>query len=203
MSPAHERTAHGIRILKHKDPIVRLLNKAGLKPRLHGFRVWQSTFMAMEFLESHPLEQDQRIMEIGCGWGLLGIFCARRFSAQVLLTDADEQVFPYAIAHARLNRVSVRTELVRFENISDHSLREHDVLVGADICFWPELGTQLRRLIERALALGVKKVVLADPGRETFRQLAKHCHRHYMATTVPWDTTSKSGGSMLIVEGST
>ena len=57
----------------------------------------------MEYLAGHPLEQDQRLMEIGCGWGLLGIFCAKKLSVEALLTDGDEQVFPYVMTHARLN----------------------------------------------------------------------------------------------------
>jgi len=89
----------------------------------------------MDYLERHPLEQDQRLMEIGCGWGLLGIFCAKQFAVDALLTDADEQVFAYVMTHAHLNQVSVRTELVRFEGITHRLLRECDILLGADIGF--------------------------------------------------------------------
>jgi predicted nicotinamide N-methyase len=81
-------------------------------------QVWQSTFMLMDYLAEHPLARDPRVMEIGCGRGLLGIFCAKRYAAEVLLTDADEQVFPYAMTHARLNHVSVQTEHVAFERIA-------------------------------------------------------------------------------------
>jgi ribosomal protein L11 methylase PrmA len=90
--------------------------------------------MLMDYLAEPPLAINQRVIEIGCGWGLLGIFCAMRFAAKVLLTDADEGVFPYAMTHARLNHVSVQTEHVSFERITDRGLREHDILVGADIC---------------------------------------------------------------------
>ena len=202
MSMTHVQTSHGIQILKQKHPIIRSLNKAGSTPELHGTRVWQSTFMLMEHLEKYPLDRNRRIMEIGCGWGLLGIFCAKQFSVDVLLTDADEQVFPYVMAHARLNQVPVGTEQARFENITDISLREHDVLLGADICFWPELATHLRRLIERALSLGVEKILLADPGRSSFLGLAKHCQRYFGARVFPWQaaTRARSGGYVLVVE---
>ena len=158
--------------------------------------------MLMDYLAGHPLALDRRVMEIGCGWGLPGIFCAMRFAAEVLLTDADKGVFPYAMTHARLNRVSVRTEHVGFERIADRGLREHDILLGADICFWPELGTALRRLIARALSLGTKKILLADPGRASFMQLANHCQYHYAAKVIPCQapTRTKSSGRILIVE---
>ena len=201
-SHRHVRVAHGVKVLKQQHPVIRSLSKAGPRPKLYGARVWQSTFMLMDYLAEHPLARDPRVMEIGCGWGLLGIFCAKRFAAEVLLTDADAQVFPYAMTHARLNHVSVQTEHVAFERITDRGLRERDILVGADVCFWPELGTALRRLIARALSLGTKKILLADPGRASFMQLASHCQLHYAAKLIPCQAPTRTGssGHILIVE---
>jgi predicted nicotinamide N-methyase len=201
-SHRHVRVAHGVRVLKQQHPIIRSLSKAGPRPKLYGARVWQSTFMLIDYLSEHPLGRDLRVMEIGCGWGLLGIFCAKYFAAEVLLTDADAQVFPYAMTHARLNHVSVQTEHVAFERITDRGLRERDILVGADVCFWPELGTALRRLIARALSLGTKKILLADPGRASFMGLANHCQYHYAAKVIPCHASTRTGssGHILIVE---
>jgi predicted nicotinamide N-methyase len=202
MALAHVRTTHGIEILKPTHPVIRSLNKRGPGPSLHGTRIWRSTFMLIEYLEGHPPQRDRRIMEIGCGWGLLGIYCAKQFPVEVLLTDADAEVFPYVTAHARLNGVSVKTEQARFDGIKDRRLASHDLLLGGDICFWPELGTQLRRLIERGLSLGVTKVILADPGRRSFMRLATYCQRRLAATLIPWQMSNrnKSGGYLLIVE---
>lgn len=202
MSLTHVRSTHGIQILKPTHPIIRSLNKRGPGPSLHGTRIWQSTFMLMEYLEGHPLEEGSRIMEIGCGWGLLGIFCAKRFSVEALLSDADPDVFPYVTAHAQLNSACVQTEQARFDGITDRCLAAQDLLLGGDICFWPELATQLRRLIERGLSLGVTKVILADPGRRSFMRLAAYCQHHLAETMVPWQMAarSKSGGYLLIVE---
>lgn len=204
MSLTHVRTSCGIQILKEKHPLIQSLKKVGSEPRLYGFRVWQSTFMLLEYLSEHPLTPRQRVMEIGCGWGLAGIFCAKQFAAEVLLTDADEQVFPYAMAHAQINGVSVQTRCACFDALTEDSLRDRSILVGADICFWPELGSQLRRLIDRAAAFGVEKIVLADPGRTTFMRLAEHCQRHFVATITPYhvSTRTKSQGFVLIVEPS-
>jgi predicted nicotinamide N-methyase len=156
----------------------------------------------MEYLETHPLEQDQRLIEVGCGWGLLGIFCAKQFAVDALLTDADEQVFAFVMTHAHLNQVSVRTEHVRFEGIAHRRLRKCDILLGADICFWPELGTQLRRLIERALCSGVQKILFADPGRASFMQLAKYCQHQFGATMIRQQAVTRagSGGYVLVIE---
>lgn len=202
MSSMHMRTAHGLQILKQKHPLIRSLNKAGSRPSIYGTQVWQSSYFLMEYLAEHPLEQHQRLMEVGCGWGLLGIFCAKQFAVDALLTDADEQVFAYVMTHARLNQVSVRTEHVRFEGVTHRHLRECDILLGADICFWPELGTQLRRLIERALSSGLQTILLADPGRASFMQLAKYCQYHFDAKMIRQQAArrAESSGYVLVIE---
>lgn len=43
--------------------------------KLHGHWVWQSSYLIMGYLHKHPLESGQRIMDIGCGWGLLDLLC--------------------------------------------------------------------------------------------------------------------------------
>jgi hypothetical protein len=46
------------------------------------------------------------------------------------------------------------------------------LLIGADICFWDAMVDPLKRFISRALAEGVGTVVIADPGRSSFYDLA-------------------------------
>jgi cyclopropane fatty-acyl-phospholipid synthase-like methyltransferase len=45
------------------------------------------------------------VLELGCGWGLVGIACAKTFQAQVTGLDADAAVFPYLQLHAARNGV--------------------------------------------------------------------------------------------------
>jgi predicted nicotinamide N-methyase len=155
----------------------------------------------MSYLETRPMSPGCRVVEVGCGWGLAGIFCAKRFGAKVLLTDVDKRVFPYARAHEALNGVQLGTECTRMERLSDERLGNTDVVLGGDICFWPELGTSLRGLIGRALEQGVRRVVLADPGRPPFLRLADHCQAHFPAELMSWPaaTRSKTENYLLVV----
>jgi predicted nicotinamide N-methyase len=201
MSSAHIRTAHGILIFGQGHPVIRSLRKNTQGPTLHGTQIWQSSYAIMEYLEDHPLPPGTRIMEIGCGWGALGTFCAKRFGADVLLTDADSNVFPYADAHGQLNGVQMRTERQQLEHISAARLSEQQLILGGDICFWPDLARQLQRLIQRALANGVQQILLADPGRKTFMQLADHCQDWYGAELLPWrlGKKTKAKGHLLVI----
>jgi Predicted methyltransferase len=202
MKSPHVRSIHGIQILKSKHQIIKRLRKEEPAPKLYGDQVWHSSFLIMEYLAQHPLPLRQRIMDIGCGWGLLGIYCAKHFASDIVSVDADSGVFPYVRTHETLNDVSVRTEQATFGELKHADFVEQDVIVGADICFWPSMVKELKALISRAMMAGVKKIILADPGRTTFLQLAEHCKENYITRLEPWQsqeqTTSK--GMLLIID---
>jgi predicted nicotinamide N-methyase len=202
MTLAHVRSIHGIRIFKNKHQTIKRLRKESPVPTLYGDQVWHSSFLIMEYLAQHPLPNRQRIMDIGCGWGLLGIFCAKHFDGDIVSVDADSGVFPYVRSHEALNEVSVRTAESTFEQLKHADFAKQDMIVGADICFWPSMVKELKSLIARAMAAGVKKIILADPGRTTFLQLAEFCKENYITRLEPWQsrqqTTSK--GMLLIID---
>ncbi|WP_179957652.1 class I SAM-dependent methyltransferase [Exilibacterium tricleocarpae] len=173
-------------------------------PTLHGHQVWQSSYMIMDYLQEHPLPPGQRIMDIGCGWGLIGIYCAKHFAGRALLVDADSRVFPYVSSHEQLNNVSVETAHASFDQLGDDDFRRQDIVLGADICFWPELLTQLKLLVTTALRAGVKQIIFADPGRPTFMQLADYCKRNFSCILCPRELggRTRSKGYLLVIDNS-
>jgi predicted nicotinamide N-methyase len=201
MADTHIRSVHGVQIMQRRHRIIRALEKAAPRPLVFGTQVWRSSFTMMSYLETQPITRSARVVEVGCGWGLVGIFCAKRFGARVLLTDVDKRVFPYARAHGALNDVHVTIEHIRMERLSNNRLGDTDVILGSDICFWPELGTALRGLVARALDRGVRRVVLADPGRSTFLRLADYCQARFPSELMLWptETRTKTETYLLVV----
>lgn len=194
------RETNGVFILKRKHPIMRRLRKGIPGPEIHGTKVWPSSYFIMKYLEEHPPEQGARIMEAGCGWGLLSIFCATRFGAKVTAVDADKNVFPYLKVHAALNDVKIKTRQERFENIKRKSLAKQDMLLGGDICFWDELVDPLYKLVKKACRENVGRIIIADPGRPPFLKLAKRCKKKFGAKLIEWSIDSpQSGDGYLMV----
>jgi predicted nicotinamide N-methyase len=126
----------------------------------------------MEHLHRSGLQNGLNVLEVGCGWGLAGIYCAKNHSARVTATDKDGDVFPFLALHAEINEVRIHTVQCSFEKLTLSFISRFDLLIGSDICFWNELVTPLRRLIRRALRAGTDRIVIADPGRAPFDELS-------------------------------
>jgi len=83
--------------------------------------------------------------------------------------------------------VEVCTRQASFSDLDGEALRGHEVMLGADICFWDELTQPLLELVERALQAGIQQIVLADPGRPPFHALSDRCVARLGAETKSWE----------------
>jgi predicted nicotinamide N-methyase len=180
-----EIRAYGIRVLQSHHPEVRKLKHLHT-PSVHGNKHWVSSWLLMDYLRCHPLPKGARVMEIGCGWGLAGIYCAKKFDAIVTGVDIDPEVFPYLRLHADINKVHVSTLRQKFNKLKETDLQDIDVVIGADICFWDKMVHPLKRFINRALSAGVKLIIIADPGRSPFEKLSKYFVKKGKGETLDW-----------------
>lgn len=196
------REAYGVKFLlsQHKD--IRSLKRSSLEPSIHGNKFWGSSYLIMDYLQQNPLKKHSKVLEIGCGWGLAGIYCAKQFKAEVSAVDADDAVFPYLQLHANYNKVHIETQKQFFEKITTRQLSQYEVLIGADICFWEELAGSVYNLVNRAIKAGVKKIIISDPERAPFFTLADRCIEKFYAELEPWSVTRprKASGCLLIIE---
>jgi predicted nicotinamide N-methyase len=175
-SPAVKKTEireYGVRAFLPRHHKIRELKRSHA-PSFHGIRLWPSSWLLMDFLNHQGLRKGMRIMELGCGWGLAGIFCARNHGAKVTSLDIDSEVFPYLQIHTQINQVKVTIMQAGFDDLVGDHLKGIDMLIGADICFWDSLAHSLESLIDHALTEGVQFVALADPGRSSFEKLGTH-----------------------------
>jgi len=179
MTIRNQRTAFGLKILNSNHKEIRRLKRAGYVADIHGNKFWNSSLLIMDFLKKPPLKKNLKVLEIGCGWGLLGIYCARQFDAQVTGIDADENVLPYMQLHAEQNGVCIEGKKMTFQQLTTAKLQDFDIIVGADICFWEEMSGMLLNLIKRAKKAGVSQVIIADPCRSPFTDLAQRCQKIY------------------------
>lgn len=115
-----------------------------------------------------------RVLEVGCGWGLAGIYCAKNHGADVTGADIDPEVFPFLDLHAEINDVEVKTMNRGFDGLTEGQLQHFDLLIGADICFWDTQVNPLKGLISRALGTNIPMILISDPGRPPFERLGRY-----------------------------
>ena len=130
--------------------------------------VWSANWVLISYLQKYPIEQYSRVIEIGCGAGVASIYCAKTFGADVIAVDAAKEVFPYLYAHADKNGVAIKTLHRDFALLTTDDLRGTDVLLGVEVGGWRWVVEPLRALMQRARDAEVKRILLSDPGRETF-----------------------------------
>jgi predicted nicotinamide N-methyase len=140
----------------------------------------------IDYLKQAGLPNHLNVLEIGCGWGLPGIFCARNYQATVTCLDTDSEVFPFLDLHARANLIHITTINSGFEYLTPDCLSRVDLLIGAEICYWDDMALQLADLIGTALGSGVRQILIADPGRPPFDNLEEHCLRQYHRRAITW-----------------
>lgn len=157
-------------MLLETDPEIQKLRRV-YKPTLCGDVLWRATWLLIDYLRRQGLPEGVRAMEIGCGWGMAGIYCKKKFKADVICIDKDADVFPYLELLARVNGVKVSTVAKDIDDITEKELEQVDLLIGADISYLYSLVDSVRRLIHRSLRANVRQIVIADPGRPPFAQL--------------------------------
>lgn len=195
------RRFRGVTMPNSTHPEIRKVRRQGNAATIHGNKLWKSSCLLIDYLHKNPPEDAKRVLDVGCGWGISGIWCARFLGSSVTSVDADENVFPYLEATARLNKVSTQTRKARFESLTVKELSNFDMLIAADICFWDELVDPVANMVNRAVKAGVKQILIADPERSTFFEMAERCGERHCADVIPWatETPIRAQGAIMVL----
>jgi len=73
---------------------------------LHDFplwaKVWEASWVLADFLAGLPADPEKRLLEIGCGLGLVGVVAAS-FGHKVVMTEHNPEAIAFARANAERN----------------------------------------------------------------------------------------------------
>lgn len=198
----HLRQYYGVDYPLARHPERRRLKRDQHHTTLHGHKIWGSALLMMEWLSREPLAPGSRVLEVGCGWGLLSTYCAKQLGCQVTASDADPAVLPYLDLLAELNGVRLAWQQAGFDDWGAAELRDVDVLIASDICFWDALAEPVWQLIQRAVDSDVPQILIADPLRPPFIEVAEACIGAYHAELLPLaiDHPRRHRGALLRIE---
>ena len=167
---------HDFKYCTGHHPTLRAHYKSGKRPTEFGNKVWATSLVLLDYLQKKPFELNGlRVLEIGCGWGLLGVYLSKFYSCKVTCTDLDEFVLPIAKYHAELNNTSVEVKKASFNELSLNFLNKFDLILGAEVCYSEEVSKDITALIKRSHRAKVKRFLIADPGRPDFFECYDSC----------------------------
>ena len=191
----------GVTMPTSAHPLIRQVRREGVTPSIHGNKLWKSSRLLIDYLGKNKPEHCSSVIDVGCGWGISGIWCAKTLGSQVTSADADPDVFPYLEASANLNGVSTTHLVSSFEKLTTKQLSQFDMLIAADICFWDELVDPVFNMVNRAVKAGVKHIVIADPERSTFFDMANRCQNRFSAEVFEWKTLKpiNARGALMVL----
>ena len=200
--PRTERRFRGVIMPTGSHPAIRKVKREGSYPSIHGTKLWKSSCLMIDYLNRNRPEYADTVIDVGCGWGASGIWCAKKLGSEVTSMDADPAVFPFLDVSAKLNGVNTTPLVTRFEKLTTKQLSQFDMLIATDICFWDELVDPVYKMVNRAVKAGVKHILIADPERPTFHEMAERCVKKHCAEVVEWHTLSpiKSQGAIMVIE---
>lgn len=183
-------------------PAIRSIKRRAAQPEIHGNKLWKSSCLVIDYLHRNAPRSPGTVIDVGCGWGIGGVWCAQRYGTEVTSVDADPNVFPYLDVVAGLNGVTTQHLPRRFEQLTTRQLAAYDLMIGADICFWDELVKPVYNLVNRALRAGVGQIILADPERPTFVEMAERVIDRHGGELVEWQTRGpfSARGILLVIE---
>ena len=186
---------HGVMYYTGAHPKVRPHCRGNKRPTHFGNKIWATSLVVLDHFEKTQQElAGKRVLEIGCGWGLIGVYLAKRLRCRVTCSDIDENVLPIVHLHAELNDTAISTKRASFAQLDTDYLSNFSVIVGVEICYSEEVAQEIVEMIGRARKTNVSQILIADPGRPDFDTCKDYCAAHFRTdvTQLPGSVNGKT-----------
>jgi 2-polyprenyl-3-methyl-5-hydroxy-6-metoxy-1,4-benzoquinol methylase len=110
---------------------------------------WEASWVLADFLAGMPADPEKRLLEIGCGLGLVGVVAAS-FGHKVVMTEHNPDAIGFARANAELNHCA-DMEIIDLDWNSPSLYGRFDSIVGSEVVYHAKDFEPLRRLFELLL----------------------------------------------------
>ena len=115
-----------VKALSSMHPEIKKLKTKNTNHAAHGNKNWRSSFVLMDYLTNDPPKSGEKILDIGCGWGLVSIFLSKNFNNEVHSIDIDPSVVPFFSLQTSINKTDTSIKIKNFTEYTKtttHALR--------------------------------------------------------------------------------
>jgi len=147
-----DKTLQVLQLKNFEDYLEELIDtgNVGIMDLPYWAKVWDASLLLAYYLGRQPVVLGQRVLEIGAGMGIVGIYAAH-CGHTVTLTDIDEDALLFAKANALLNQTP-QLDVARLDwNDTDIS-QPYDVIVGSEVLYDRQSYPTLVQFLRKALA---------------------------------------------------
>lgn len=135
--------------------------------------LWPAALPMAKWLIAEKIGAGERVLELGCGLGLVGLAMAKVLGSRVTMTDGSPAALELVRSVLAPNRPFAHEPVVAKMDWRDPKVDElFPIVIGADVLYAPEAFPWLARCAKACVAPG-GKVYLAEPQRPVARGAAK------------------------------
>lgn len=113
-------------------------------------KVWDASLLLAYFLGKQPVVMGQRMLEIGAGIGVVGVYAAL-CGHRITITDINEDALDFARANAWLNGAT-NAEIRKLDWVKSEVDCKYDVIAGSEVVYDRNSYPALVKFLRNALA---------------------------------------------------
>ncbi len=96
-------------------------------------KIWEPSFVLANFMGHQPVDKNQRILEIGAGLGLVGVYAAM-CGHNVTISDIDDDALLFARANALLNGC-YHVPVVKLDWRMPYYGKPYNMVIGSEVVY--------------------------------------------------------------------
>lgn len=153
-------------IINHPDDLLEIFSREdsdGILYLPYWTYLWDSAVTLAHHISELGDLKNQRILEIGCGFGLVGI-AAELYGAEVIFTDFEIEALFFALKNSQQNGID-SPKLIQMDWTTPCLDAKFDIILGSDVIYDQQNWQPIIRLFQDLLKCD-GKALFSEPNRE-------------------------------------
>ena len=159
-------------------------------------KIWEASLVLAEYLAGMEAEEGKRLLEIGCGIGVVGIV-ASSFGHQVTMTEYNQDALNFSRANALLNEAS-NLEIRALDWDKPEIEGAFDYIVGSEVLYRERDFQPILQLFKTYLKKG-GEIILAEGTRKTSMAFMHQMSDYFHITAQKKVLRSKEKGIAIML----